>query len=146
MAALAGDHIVVKFDNASGTLQTFADGDISMVNVGQTYQQHDVSGFGDEVKKFINGQIQAPVTVKGYFTTDSTVGTHTLFSAALADGLARTLEVEVGQNATPQAGDPKYAGEFIVESYKPTIENGSAVMFEATLKPATGTAPAWTTV
>jgi hypothetical protein len=57
-----------------------------------------------------------------------------------------TLTVQVGQNVAPVSGDPEFEGEFVVESYKPTIENGGAIGFEAVLKPATGTAPAWGTV
>ncbi|MBL8164651.1 MAG: hypothetical protein JNJ61_21865 [Anaerolineae bacterium] len=52
-----------------------------------------------------------------------------------------SLEVQVGNNATPTTGDPKYTGEFYIESYVPMIETGKAVMFTATLKPATGSAP-----
>lgn len=143
MTALAGDHIRVAMDDSSGTLRTFADGDISMVDLGLTYTQHDVTGFGDAAQKFINGQMQAPVTIKGYLTTDATIGTHTVINGAFQAGSQVTLEVEMGQNAAPTSGDPKYSGEFIVESYKPTIENGSAVQFEAALKPATGSAPVW---
>jgi hypothetical protein len=42
--------------------------------------------------------------------------------------------------------DPEYGGTFIVESYTQTVEDGKAVMFTATLKPATGTPPAWGTM
>lgn len=146
MTALAGDHITVKMTDTGSTERTFDDGDITSVNLALTFTQHDVTGFGDEAQKFINGQLQAPVTVKGYLTTTSNVGTHTVIAPLFAAGTQTTLTVQVGQNATPTSGDPEYSGDFIVESYKPTLENGSAIMFEATLKPATGTAPAWGTV
>jgi hypothetical protein len=141
--ALAGDHVVVKLDDSGGTLRTFANGDITSVDVPLTNDQHDVTGFGDAAHKFINGQLQAPVTIKGFLTTTANTGTHTVIKGAHAAGSQVSLEVQVGNNAAPTTGDPKYTGEFYVESYKPTIENGKAVMFEATLKPATGTAPAW---
>ncbi|MBL8131798.1 MAG: hypothetical protein JNL42_08065 [Anaerolineae bacterium] len=41
---------------------------------------------------------------------------------------------------------PEFSGEFYVESYKPALDTGKAVTFEATLKPATGTSPAWGTM
>jgi hypothetical protein len=144
--ALAGDHVVVIMDDSGGTPRQFANGDIKSVDVPLTYDQHDVSGFGDAVHKFINGQLQAPVTLKGYLTTTALVGTHTVIQDAYQAGATVTLTVQVGNNATPTTGDPEFEGEFIVESYKPTIETGGAVMFEASLKPATGTAPAWGTV
>lgn len=146
MTALAGDHIQVSMDDASGTLRTFQDGDITMVDLGLTYKQHDVTGFGDAAQQFINGQMQAPVTIKGFVTTTADVGTHTVIHSAFQSGTQVTLEVQVGQNAAPASGDPQYSGEFIVESYKPSIENGSPVTFEALLKPADGNAPTWGTV
>ena len=53
------------------------------------------------------------------------------------------LEVQVGDNAAPVANDPKYSGEFLIGSYRPQIMTGGAVMFTATLQPATGAAPEW---
>jgi hypothetical protein len=144
--ALSGEYIVVKMDDSGGTLRTFADGDITSVDLGQTFDQHDVTGFGDAVHNVINGQLQAPVIIKGYLTTTADIGTHTVIQGAFAAGAQVSLEVQVGQNATPTTGDPEYTGEFIVESYKPVIESGGAVKFEASLKPATGTAPVWGTV
>jgi hypothetical protein len=144
--ALAGDHVIVKLDDAGGVARQFADGDITSVDLGQTYDQHDVTGFGDAVHRVINGQLQAPVTLKGFLTTTANVGTHTVIKGAFAAGSQVTLEVQVGQNAPPTGGDPKYSGEFFIESYKPVMETGGAVKFEASLKPATGTAPLWATV
>lgn len=146
MPALAGDHVRVKMDDAGGTLRTFADGDITSVDLGLTYDQHDVTGFGDAVHNMINGQLQAPVTLKGYLTTDSPSGTHTVIQGAFAAGVQVSLEVEVGQNAAPTSGDPKYSGEFIVANYTPAMASGGAITFTATLNPATGTAPVWATV
>jgi hypothetical protein len=144
--AISGDHVIVKMDDSGGTPRTFADGDITSVDLGLTFDQHDVTGFGDAVKNVINGQLNAPVILKGYLTTTTDTGTHTVIQGAFAAGAQVSLEVQVGQNAAPTTGDPKYTGEFVVESYKPALEKGGAVTFEASLKPATGTAPVWGTV
>jgi hypothetical protein len=144
--ALAGDHVIVKMDDSGGTLRAFADGDIVSVDLGLAYQQHDVTGFGDPAKHVINGQIQAPVTLRGYLTTTPDTGTHTVINGAFNAGVTVTLQVAVGNNATPTTGDPEYSGEFIVTSYRPTLATGSAVTFEAQLVPATGTAPSWGTM
>ncbi len=144
--ALSGDHVIVKMDDGSGALRTFADGDIRSVDLGQTYDQFDVTGFGDEARQFINGQLRAPVTIEGYLTTDSPSGTHTVIQGAFAAGKQVSLEVQVGDNATPTTSDPKYSGEFLIASYRPQIMTGGAVMFTATLQPATGAAPTWGTV
>jgi hypothetical protein len=64
-------------------------------------------------------------------------------------GWIETIQPDVGQNATPTTGDPRFNGSFYVESYKPTLDKGMAVTFEATLKPSASvnpTLPAWTTV
>lgn len=92
------------------------------------------------------GSSTPPVTIQGYLTTTASVGTHTVLAPAFAQGRQVTLEVQIGQNAAPVTGDPKYTGEFYIESYRPALSTGSAVMFTATLKPATGTAPVWGTV
>jgi len=141
--ALAGDHVVVKMDDSGGTLRTFANGDITSVDVPLTNDQHDVTGFGDPAHHVINGQLQAPVTLKGYVTTTANTGTHPVIKGAHAAGSQVTLQVAVGNNAAPQSGDPEYSGEFLVENYKIMLETGKAVMFEASLKPAIGTAPSW---
>jgi hypothetical protein len=137
--ALAGDHVIVRIDGTA-----FQTGDITSVDLGQTFTQHDVTGFGDAAQHFINGQLQSPVTIKGFVTTGAT-GTHTVLNTKFSTGDDFPLVVEVGQNAAPTTGDPKFSGTYIVESYKPTLDKGSAVTFEATLKPFSGT-PAWGTI
>lgn len=144
--ALSGDHVIVKMDDSSGALRTFADGDIRSIDLGLSYDQFDVTGFGDDVHQFINGQLRAPVTIQGYLTTDSPNGTHTVIQGAFAAGKQVSLEVQVGDNAAPTANAPKYTGEFLIASYRPQIMTGGAIMFSATLQPATGDAPAWGTV
>lgn len=146
MTALAGDHIVVKMDDSGSTERTFANGDITSVDLGMTNKQHEVTGFGDAAVNFINGQLEAPVTIKGFLTTTADIGTHPVLNGLFQAGATTTLTVQVGQNAAPTTNDPEYSGDFIVESYKPTIETGGAITFEAVLKPASGTAPAWGTV
>src|SRR5690606_6768475 len=100
---------------SAGTPRTFADGDITSVDLGLTNDQHDVTGFGDGVHKFINGQAQAPVTIRGFLTTTADIGTHPVINGAFQTGSQVTLRVAVGNNAAPTSGDPEYSGEFIVE-------------------------------
>lgn len=144
--ALAGDHVLVKLDDSGGTLRTFAEGDIMSIDLGMNFDQHDVTGFGDSAHKVINGQLNAPVTLRGYLTTTALTGTHTVINGAFVAGTQVSLEVQVGNNAAPTSGDPKYTGEFFIESYKSSLETGKAVTFEAILKPATGAGPTWGTV
>ncbi len=144
--ALAGENVVVKLDDASGTLRTFASGDIISVNLPMTNDQYEVTGFGDTAHHFINGQMQAPVSIQGYVSTTALVGTHTVIAAAYQQKKQVSLEVQVGQNAPPTTGDPEYTGEFYIESYTPVLQTGRAVMFVASLRPATGTASVWGTV
>jgi hypothetical protein len=144
--ALAGDHVIVKMTDSGSAERTFANGDVTSVDLSLTNDQHDVTGFGDAAHHFINGQVQAPVILKGHLTTTASVGTHTVLNGLFSGGQTTTLTVQVGDNTTPTSGDPEYSGSFYVESYKPTIETGGAVMFEATLQPASGAAPAWGTV
>ncbi len=95
--AIAGDHVIVKL-GAPGDLKQFASGDITSVDLGQTFDQHDVTGFGDAVHRVINGQLQSPVTLKGFLTTTAITGTHTVIQGAFAAGTKVALEVQ---------GDPR---------------------------------------
>ena len=144
--ALAGENVVVKLDDSGGTLRTFANGDILGIELPMANDQYDVTGFGDTVHHFINGQMQAPVSIRGYVSTTAVTGTHTVIAPAYQQKKQVSLEVQVGQNAPPTTGDPKYTGEFYIETYTPVLETGRAVMFIARLRPATGTAPVWGTV
>jgi hypothetical protein len=144
--ALSGDYVIVKMDDKDGTLRQFASGEVISVDLGLQYEQHDVSGFSLGIHEVVNGLLRAPVILRGYLTTDASTGTHTVIQGAYAAQATVSLEVQVGQNAPPQAGDPKFTGEFIVAGYKPSIVTGGAVTFEARLLPATGAAPAWTQV
>lgn len=146
MAALAGDHVQVILDDSSGTPRSFDAGDIISVNIPLARDQFDVTGMGDDVHNFLDGQLQAPITLKGYLTTTANTGTHTVLSGLMSAGSQATLTVQVGDNTTPTNGDPEFEGEYVVESYSPVFQNGQAIQFTASLKPATGTAPAWGTV
>jgi hypothetical protein len=142
--ALSADYIVVKMDDIQ-----FANGDIVSVDLGLWYDQQDVTGFGSAIHEVLNGLMRAPVTIRGYLTTTTSVGTHTVIQSAYAAGSQVSLEVQVGQNAPPQANDPMFTGEFLIASYKPVITMGGAVMFEAQLLPAVGSgddAPQWKTI
>jgi hypothetical protein len=141
--ALAGDHVRVKLEDSGGTLQLLDSGDVISVDLGLAYDQHDVTSFGDPVYQMINGLVQAPVTLRGYLTTTPATGTHTVIRGAYMAGTPVSLEVQVGNNAPPTGGDPKFTGEFYIDSYRPVIETGKAVMFMATLKPAVGALPLW---
>lgn len=138
--AISGDHVVVIMND-----HQFANGDIVSVDLGMMFDQHDVTGFGDAVHRVINGQLQAPVTIRGYLTTTAVTGTHTVIYSAFEAGSDVALEIQVGQNAAPQTGDPVFTGTFLIGSYKPVISTGGAVMFEARLVPADDATdvPAW---
>ncbi len=143
MTALAGDHVVIKMDDAGGTLRTFDVGDIVSVDLGQENDQYNVTDFGDQVNKVVNGQLRSQVSLRGYVTNTPNVGTHRVIQGACAAGTQVTLKVQVGDNAAPTTGDPEYSGEFLVASYQTVVATVGAVMFTAALVPAIGTAPTW---
>lgn len=61
-------------------------------------------------------------------------------------GAAPDQHLKIGKQKTnSRPGDPVYKGEFVIASYVPAIATGGAITFTATLNPATGTAPFWTT-
>jgi hypothetical protein len=141
----SADFIKVSMDDSATNLQTFADGDITSVDLGLTYDQYDVSGFGNAFHKMQTGKVQAPITLKGFLTTTATNGTHTVIRAVYANKAQVTFKVAVGNNTAPVSGDPEFSGEFYVTSYVPSLATGGAVTFTATLVPATDIAPVWGT-
>lgn len=144
--AIAGDHVVVTLDDASGIPRTFDAGDIISVDIGLAYQVQEMTAGSTPVQHHVTTLLQAPVTLKGYLTTTSNTGTHTVIQGAFAAQTVVTLDIQIGQNAPPTSGDPSFSGEFYIERYQPTFQANSAVMFTAQLVPATDTAPAWGTV
>jgi hypothetical protein len=145
--AIAGDYIVVKMDDSGGTLRTFAGTDIISVTPPFAYDQIDVTAVGSEVGASINGLISAPVTITGYFTTTAATGTHTVINGSYAGNKQVTFRCAVGNNAAPQVGvDPEFSGEYLVDSYSVSVENGRSLTFTATLKPTSSTAPGWATM
>ena len=104
--AIAGDHVIVKMSDSGGTLRQFADGDIVSVDLGLTFDQHDITTFADATHKVVNGQLQAPVTLRGLMTTTPLIGTHTLLRGLLAVPSPVDLVVRIGQKRAAQSGRP----------------------------------------
>ena len=140
--ALAGDHILVRMNDAGGTPREFIQGEITAIDLPVSVDQSEETGFGDDVHHMINGQQQASVTIRGLLTTGPN-GTHTVLSEVYQRGKPVPLEVEIGNQGTPSKGDPKYRGTFYVERYQPVIESGKAIQFELQLRPAGAAAPVW---
>ena len=140
--ALSGDHVIVKMDDSSGALRTFADGDIRSIDLGLTYDQFDVTGFGDEAHQ-VHKRAIAGASHNSGLSDDRQIprrhphrdpGRVCRRQQGLVGGAGRQ------QRGARQPSDPKYSGEFLIASYRPQIMTGGAVMFTAALQPATGDA------
>lgn len=112
------------------------------------FRRQDSGGGGSRSKRALSkSEADALMDVWAHDTRPVALRNTALLRLMVYTGLRRAelvaLEVQVGDNAAPAASDPKYGGEFLIGSYRPQIMTGGAVMFTATLKPATGDAPEW---
>jgi len=144
MSARKGLFTEVHVDNESSVLTDISAQVTETEGIPLTYDEIEVGGFGNQVKSYVSGRADAPVTLKGSFS--STI--HNMFKAAVGDDTdVRTVEVHYGDNAAPTTGDPKISGEFVVTAYKVMSGLDGKQEFEVKLAIAAGESlPAWGTV
>lgn len=144
MAARKGLYVGVWVDNESGTLTDISQQVTETDGIPLEYDQIEVGGFGVAVKSYVAGRADAPVTLKGSWT--STI--HNMFKNAVGvDTSTKTVEFRYGNNAAPTTGDPKITGEYVVSAYKVMASLDGKQEFEVTLAIGAGQSlPAWGTV
>jgi hypothetical protein len=108
------------------------------------FDEIEVGGFNNQVKSYVSGRADAPVTLKGSWS--ATI--HNMFKNAVGDDThVKTVEFQYGNNAAPTSGDPKISGEYVTSAYKVTSELDGKQMFEVKLAIAAGQSlPAYGTV
>jgi hypothetical protein len=141
MAKIAGDHVNVIIDNATGTTKVVTTGGQTL-EITQTTDTHDVSGFGEGVHNFVPGQDVQGITLSGPadFAADAVCDVLKDLS-----GVAGTVTVEIGQNAAPTTGDPTFSGEFLCSQFNVSLSTGAAVTYNAAWVKSNATAAVWGT-
>jgi len=120
--ALAGEHIQVLVDGYDLT------GDHNRVNIDDKRVMMNTTTFGDSVRKFIMGQRHAGLQHRGYMNAD-VAKSHPVLKGVDVDGVVSIL---VGQNDTPQVGDPVYCMAARQNRYQISAQVGGVIPFVAT--------------
>lgn len=146
MSKRIGKHVIVIIDDSGGTARTITN-DVTAINgMPLTYGKIEVGGYGQDMS-YLVGRGDSEITLDCLFNPTATTGSHTVLSGIVGGNTARTMTIQIGNNATPTAGDPEWEGEVLCHTYTVTPDLNGAVTCQAVLVPASGnTLPAWGTV
>lgn len=145
MAKLAGRFLKVYIDDSSGAAQDVSN-DIESVDIPDEYGELDVTGFGEGSDNSMPGMPSFPVEITGMFNPTATTGLFTVLKGIVGGYTARTLTVQVGQNAAPTTGDPEFEGEFWCSKMNVSATPKGKVALTASFRVSGSVAPAWGTV
>ncbi len=135
-------HITIDIDDYANAIKDIS-ASVTGVNIPITHDEADVTGYSDGVVNVSIGQPNQPLTISGVYDSTLLTGGHTVLSrivGSVEDSV--TITIQIGIRTAPTGGDPEYEGLFYCTSL---VYDGS-LNFVATFMPASGTAPAWTTV
>ncbi len=120
--ALAGDHVQVLVDGYELT------GDHNRLSIPDTRDVYDVSAFGDDVHRFVQGRRKVTLEHAGYMNAVA-ARSHPVLNGLAVSGVVSVL---LGQNTAPVAGDPVYSLAIRQGKYSVIPEVGKFVPFNAT--------------
>lgn len=114
--------------------------------IGVTYEEIDVTSLCNEIMEKLHGYGQVAVDVTGDFNNTATTGAHTIFQGLNGDPTGSTLTIQIGSNAAPTSGDPKFeVTNMGVFNYTVDVGSGSP-SWSANLRPLAGATATWGTV
>ncbi len=135
-------NITIDIDDYAGQIRDISPS-VTDVLIPIEFDEVDITGYSDGVVNVSIGQPNQPLTISGVYNTTALTGGHTVLSrivGVIEDSV--TITVQIGIRTAPAAGNPEYEGLFYCTSL---VYDGS-LNFVAEFMPASGTAPAWTTV
>ena len=133
-------YILVLIDDYAD-VQKDISASVTDVNIPETFDNTDVTGYSDGVINVTVGQPNKPLTISGVFDSTLLVGSHTVLSRVVGDiYTARTVVVQVGVQKAWSGGDPYHTGVYFCTS----LVYSSDMTYTAEFVPATTTAPGWT--
>lgn len=119
--ALAGDHVKVLVDGYEVT------GDSHKLLLSEEREQYDVTTFGDQVHRMLNGMRRWGLEHQGWMNPLAAQSHPILKGVAVEGGVS----VILGQNAAPALGDPMNSMLVAQGSYQTLPEVAKAVPFTA---------------
>ncbi len=135
-------HITIDIDDYNDDIRDIS-ASVTGVNIPITHDEVDITGYSDGVVNVSIGLPNQPLTISGVYDSTLLTGGHTVLSrivGSVEDSV--TITIQIGIRTAPTTDDPEYEGLFYCTSL---VYDGS-LNFVANFMPASGTAPAWTTV
>lgn len=132
MAKYGGADVVVKFDNATGTLQDMSQYVLEMGDINIEAVLEDSHTFGDSWAEVLFAKLRkgSDISLRGFYDDTATTGPDVIFNdvgnGATTGGGSRTLEVTYGSTK-------KSTVETFIRSYKRTGKAGGLTRYEVVL-------------
>lgn len=125
-----GKGLVLKLDNAAGTLQTLTSF-IDSVDINSSVDLGETTTAGAEDKTYVSGQAEHDLSISGKWDDTTSTGPDAIISGLV--GLETTSTFEFGP-AGSAAGKVKYTGEVFLTGYKRSTPVGGVITFTADFK------------
>lgn len=142
---LRAKHTNVKVDNSSASLTDITQYVVESNGIPLSYDDIEDSAFGQD-HSHMKGQGDSSPTMKVKFNDT----THALFThettGALKSDTARTITVELGENAAPTTGDLTISGEYVLMSVDLENAKDGERLLNLTWALSGGTMPTFGTV
>lgn len=145
MAKLAGKWLKVLIDDSAGTPRDVS-ADVDSVDIPDEYGSLDMTGFGEGSENSAPGMPRLPISITGKFNPAATTGLYTVLKGILGSYTAKTVTVQVGQNAAPTSNDPEFEGEFWLQAMPIGATPTGNVTIGGNFEVMGSAAPAWGTV
>lgn len=140
MAKISAVGSYVALDTSGGVVTDISN-DVTSIDVNLPTNLIETTGIDKSAPERIAGLQDSSVTLNGPFNDAAASGAH--FVMGTGRTTARTLTIALNGNTT---GNPKFTGEYILESYDVAVGDDRAVTYTAVLQLNDGVVPEWTTV
>ncbi len=144
MAKTHAKFIQVFLDNAAGALTDITAYVNKISSIGLKYDEQDMTAWSDGSKNIVIGQPEAPLEIGGPYNDVF----HAIAIVLNGRPTPLSLDIRIGKNAAPQAGDPQFGitstatDGYVMTNYQ---IDPSSMTWTANLNVMGSTAPAWGT-
>lgn len=127
-------------DSAAGLRDISAD--VNSVEAPQTGDTVEVSGFGDDTKKYVVGLKDSQMRVQGNFNDTATTGSHPVLSGIVAGTAGLKMHYWPRGSVS---GAPVFRGSVLCSEYSVSAGISAAVTWTANFVPFDTNPPVWAT-
>jgi len=137
----------LSFDDSGDSLRDLSSDLVpgSISGGGKSFDEADMTGVSDSVKKFLTGHASSEVSARFHMNDTATTGATTVLNGQ--EGGSGTLTLQWGADGqAPTSGDPEWTGEYTLMSMNIVLD-GNKFVHDCRFLPQSGAAdPAWGTV